>query len=83
MTSKQEIMQALQERVVTVKFKKVNGEERTMKCTLLSSIVPQIHNDPARVEKERKENPDVVAAWDVEKSGWRSFRVDSILEINK
>lgn len=83
MTSKQEIMQALNERVVTVKFKKVNGEERTMKCTLLSSIVPQIHSDPARVEKERKENPDVVAAWDVEKKGWRSFRIDSILEINK
>ena len=83
MTSKQEIMQALNERVVTVKFKKVNGEERTMKCTLLNSIVPQIHNDPVKVEKERRENPDVVAAWDVEKGGWRSFRIDSILEINK
>lgn len=83
MTSKQDIMKALSERIVTVKFKKVNGEERTMKCTLLSSIVPQIHNTQDRIEKERRENPDVVAAWDVEKNGWRSFRVDSILEINK
>jgi hypothetical protein len=83
MISKQEITEALSERVVTVKFKKVNGEERTMLCTLLSSIVPKIHGEPDRIEKERKENPDVVAAWDVEKKGWRSFRIDSILEINK
>jgi len=83
MISKQEITEALSERVVTVKFKKVNGEERIMLCTLLSSIVPKIHSEPDRIEKERKENPDVVAAWDVEKKGWRSFRIDSILEINK
>jgi len=83
MTSKQEIMKALTERVVTVKFKKVNGEERTMKCTLLDSIVPKIHNTTDKIEKERRDNPDVVAAWDVDKQGWRSFRIDSIIEINK
>ena len=81
MTSKQEIMEALQQRVVTVKFKKVSGEERTMKCTLLSSIVPPMQNSTDRIESERKQNPDVVAAWDVEKSGWRSFRLDSIIEV--
>lgn len=81
MTSKQEIMQALSERVVTVKFKKVNGEERTMKCTLLNSIVPPVQNPTQRTEAERKQNDQVVAAWDVEKSGWRSFRIDLILEI--
>lgn len=81
MTSKQEIMEALQQRVVTVKFKKVSGEERTMKCTLLSSIVPPMQNNADRIESERKQNPDVVAAWDVEKNGWRSFRLDSIIEV--
>ena len=81
MTSKSEIVEALQQRVVTVKFKKANGEERLMNCTLLPSMIPQTYNENA--EAERKQNPDVVAAWDVDKQGWRSFRIDSIIEINK
>ena len=84
MTSKTELIDMLCERVVTVKFKKVDGSERTMKCTLLQSIVPQSVKTTAdnnAVVKERKENDAVVAAWDVEAEGWRSFRIDSIIEI--
>jgi len=29
----------------------------------------------------RKENPDVVAVYDMEKSAWRSFRIDSVTSI--
>ena len=83
MTSKNEIVEQLKNRIVTVKFKKTNGDERTMKCTLMNSHIPQTYNVNERVEKERSDNPDVVAAWDVEKNGWRSFRIDSILEFNK
>jgi hypothetical protein len=30
--------------------------------------------------KEQKRNPDVLAVWDLEKEGWRSFRYDSLIE---
>jgi predicted DNA-binding transcriptional regulator YafY len=26
----------------------------------------------------RKENPDTLAVWDMERNGWRSFRTDSV-----
>jgi hypothetical protein len=84
MTSKAEIMDMLHERVVTVKFKKADGSERVMKCTLLQSMIPQTTKTVAETNntvKERKENDSVVAAWDVEAAGWRSFRIDSIIEI--
>lgn len=84
MTSKAEIVGMLHERVVTVKFKKVDGSERVMKCTLLQSMIPQTTKttvESNNTVKERKENDSVVAAWDVEAEGWRSFRLDSIVEI--
>ena len=34
------IIELLRTNIVTVKFEKVNGEERTMRCTLLSEHVP-------------------------------------------
>ena len=84
MTSKAEITDMLYERIVTVKFKKADGSERVMKCTLMQSMIPQTTKTVAETNntvKERRENDSVVAAWDVEAEGWRSFRLDSIIEI--
>lgn len=84
MTSKAEITDMLSERIVTVKFKKVDGSERVMKCTLMQSMIPQTTKTVAEtntIVKERRENDSVIAAWDVEAEGWRSFRLDSIIEI--
>jgi len=84
MTSKAEITDMLSERIVTVKFKKADGSERVMKCTLMQSMIPQTTKTVAEtntIVKERRENDSVVAAWDVEAEGWRSFRLDSIIEI--
>jgi hypothetical protein len=30
---------------------------------------------------KRPENPDVLAVWDMDNNGWRSFRIDSVKEI--
>jgi hypothetical protein len=84
MTSKAEITDMLSERIVTVKFKKADGSGRVMKCTLMQSMIPQTTKTVAETNntvKERRENDSVVAAWDVEAEGWRSFRLDSIIEI--
>jgi len=58
-----------------VVFTKVNGEERTMLCTLHESVLPE-----PMVSSTRKVNPDTISVWDTENDDWRSFRIDSIKE---
>ena len=65
--------------VVTVVFEKNDGTERTMKCTLSEDIIPVM--DTFGVASKRAKNPDVLAVWDIEANGWRSFRFDSIKSI--
>ena len=67
----------LTEGVAEITFTKVDGTERTMKCTLNSKIVPQVINEKEPA-KTKTQNPDVISVWDVEKEGWRSFRWNSI-----
>jgi glutaredoxin len=63
--------------VVSVTFTKVDGTERTMLCTQNPNIITETYTAPES-NKERKPNPGVVAVYDIEKQGWRSFRLDSI-----
>lgn len=60
--------------VVSVLFIKKDGSERTLCCTLQEHIIPT--SEP---KGTKKDNPDVLAVWDVENSGWRSFRLDSVV----
>lgn len=69
----------LNETICTVRFTKVNGEERTMQCTLNQTLIPAVEGEKST--KEKKENPDVQAVWDVEAQGWRSFRWGSVIEL--
>jgi hypothetical protein len=66
--------------IVNVKFKKADGSERLMKCTLLEGWVKEYEK---KTEKTRPVSEDTLTVWDVEKDGWRSFRYDSIIEIYK
>ncbi len=76
---KQEWLELLKNKVVLVKFTKKSGEERTMKCTLMAEYLPKIDAaDPEESVRTVTSNPDVVNVWDVEKSGWRSFRIDTV-----
>lgn len=63
----------LKDNVCEVNFTKVNGEVRIMKCTLQDSYIPETTS-----EKTKKPNTDILSVWDIEKSAWRSFRVDSL-----
>lgn len=68
---------------VLVKFRKVDGTERTMRCTLNESLMLPL---PVVSENKRtkKQNDSVLAVYDIDKESWRSFRLDSIssIEIN-
>lgn len=67
--------------VHTIVFRKVNGDIREMSCTLDRSIVPPAPKDKASARMARPLTPGLVSAWDVNANGWRSFYVDSIIEI--
>ena len=68
----------LEAHVLDVKFVKVNGEKRTMTCTLIDEFIPT-HKRYFDNDKENKQsNPGVLAVFDMEKEDWRSFRVNSV-----
>lgn len=78
MTKKRAILvEGLKRNVMRVTFTKVNGDERVMRCTLHDSVLPE---QPISGIK-KKENQDVLSVWDLDNSGWRSFRLDSIKEM--
>lgn len=60
---------------VKVTFTKVDGTERTMLCTTNPSVIPQQESS----DKPHAENPDVMRVWDLEKEGWRSFRLANVI----
>ena len=47
-----------------------------------SKLPPQKPVDETSIKTKRKVNPDVVAVFDLDNEGWRSFRWDSITEFN-
>lgn len=79
MYERDSILKDLREYVIEVHFNKVNGEERIMRCTLRPDMLPASYKEEIQEEKNfHSKNQDVIAAWDVQKGGWRSFRVDSV-----
>mgnify|MGYP003330286186 FL=1 len=78
MMTRDEIKTILTKNVATVSFTKSDGTLRDMLCTLREDRLPPIVEDENAEKKKRKYNPDVLPVWDVEKSSWRSFRIDSV-----
>lgn len=77
-------MEQLSSGVFNVTFTKVDGTERTMPVTLRSDMLPAPKaEDPSSQKKVRELNENVVVAWCVDKSEWRSFRVNSVKSLEK
>lgn len=73
-----ELVMLLSKHVAEVKFTKNNGEERVMRCTLRYDLVPDTDR---KSDSKRSVSESVVPVWDLENNGWRSFRVDSVKQI--
>ena len=69
------LIKNLQKKAMRITFTKVNGEERIMDCTLQEHIIPLTDSN------NRKENETVLPVWDINKGEWRSFRLDSVTNI--
>lgn len=80
---KENVISSLKEQVCKVVFTKANGDTRVMHATLKESMLPeQIDLEESVQKKSKKPNPNVLAVFDVEAKGWRSFRWDSIKEFS-
>ncbi len=69
----------LREGKVTVIFDKKDGERRVMTCTLDPNVVPQVEKKTK--QEATKVNEDICPVFDLDKQAWRSFRYDTIYEV--
>lgn len=78
---REKYLEALREGVSEVVFTKVNGEKRTMTCTLNMGLIPS-DMVPTTDGNVTKVNESVIKVFDLDKEAWRSFRVDSVESFN-
>lgn len=64
---------------VTIVFKKKDGTEREMKCTLKPDLVKEYEK---KTERNKTLNEEVCPVFDLDKQEWRSFRYDSITQVS-
>lgn len=77
--TRDEMIQHLRKQTVRVVFKKVNGEERDMMCTLGEEFIPTEHRPTSAATTY---NEEVVRVYDVNAAGWRSFRVENVVSFS-
>ena len=75
-TDRDVLLAALHQGEVSVTFTKLDGTERTMRCTLREARLPVVVVDDTKTP--RKTNEATVAVWDIDAGGWRSFLWDRV-----
>ena len=73
--NRETLIKNLQKKSMRITFTKVNGDERIMDCTLQEHMIPETN------ESNRKQNEEVLPVFDINKGEWRSFRLDSVTNI--
>jgi hypothetical protein len=76
--TRDEMMTELRTRQCRVIFKKINGEERDMQCTLNMQFIPE----DKRPKTSKEYVDDVIRAFDVNKQEFRSFRVENVISFS-
>lgn len=78
-----DLRKALHDGVVTVRFKKVNGDERLMDCTLKLDLIPEAAHPKGGASISEEKRDTTLRVYDVKAQGWRSFIVENIIEVMK
>lgn len=81
MIDRDDLKSTLKESIIVIDFEKKDGTIRSMRCTLMEQFLPTPSAYVPTDAPKRKENPDVLAVWDLDINNWRSFRYDSIRAI--
>ena len=79
--AREEVVAGLKSGFAIVAFDKKNGQQRVMRCTLDPQYLPEM-TEASKAKKAKPVNDEVVSVWDMDKNGWRSFRLDSIQKID-
>ena len=79
-TIKEEIQETLRKGECEVIFRKKNGDEREMVCTLHADYLPPDFDEAESGASRSNATEDNVVVWDIEAEAWRSFRIDSIID---
>ena len=83
MTNRYErIRKILKNNEAVVSFVKVNGDLRSMRCTLKPELLPEDTRTTIEQASEPEVTPTAVRVWDLEKTAWRSFRIDGELHVS-
>lgn len=69
-----ELVAALENGVVNIEFSKSDGSIRKMRATLNKNLFAY-----KATGSERKRNENTMPVWDMDKSGWRSFRFHNLI----
>ena len=82
--TREEMIDMLVSGECTVTFTKVDGTQRVMPCTLNARLIPpEPVSESTESKKERKVNEEVIPVFCTDKQAWRSFRVDSVISIER
>ena len=67
--------------IFEVTFAKVDGEMRTMPCTLDEQYLPMVEVKEGKTKKEKRD--ETLSVWCTDKKEWRSFRVLNVVSIRE
>jgi hypothetical protein len=67
--------------IFEVTFAKLDGEMRTMPCTLDEQYLPQVEVKEGKIKKEKRD--ETLSVWCTDKKEWRSFRVLNVVRVSK
>lgn len=88
-TNKQDIIKALNSGVITVTFMKADGTLRTIKGTTNIDLIPPSHRPVVNEESDTESKPkkprpeNLISIFSLEDLGWRSFKLETVKEINQ
>ena len=77
--TRDEMISVLRKQTARVVFKKIDGEERDMMCTLGEEFIPA---DKRPKGTGRVPPESVIRAFDVNKQEWRAFRVENVVSFS-
>ena len=74
---KEDVLKTLRAGETTVRFTKVDGSERTMRCTLSEVHIPS--DKQPKTKESGSPAGSALRVFDLDKGEWRSFRLESLI----
>lgn len=71
------IPKLLQKQILEIEFKKIDGTDRRIRCTLMDKYVPEKY----REQDHSHTSKGIIRGWDLENEGWRSIRLENVKSV--